>query len=271
MQKAKKNPNKIEKIQKPYLTGKMIDRATPGAALKFFGFMVLMIFVYFMSIVVSAVESRFLTILINGAILCTTWLIFWQSGLTAGADAVSQGEIMFQRREKGRPVADWEEEQCFHPLKGLCVALIGSLPVIVCCAVLAVIAQRQMTGLGVLPGWVGAFESRPEIGPALSYYHQEAKLTLEAVLRIIDHMVIMPWISIVGTDNNDVTLLLERISPLLALIPAVCYGVGYTMGTQERAAVHGNIALGKKKQKKKQAKERKARQQAARRGPEQLN
>lgn len=269
MLKAKKD--RVEKVQKPYLTGKVIDRGLPGGALKFFGFMMLMIFVYFMSIVVSSVESRLLTILINGAILCTTWLIFWQSGMTAGADAVTQGEIMYQRREKGRPVADWEEEQCYHPLKGFIVALIGSLPVVLCCLVLALIAQRQMTGIGVLPGWVSTFEGRPEIGGGLSYYHQETKMTLEAVLRVIDHMVVMPWVSIVGPDDKDGILLLERISPLLALIPAVVYGVGYALGTQERAAVHSNIALGKKKQMKKQRKERKARQKAARSGPEQLN
>lgn len=269
MLKAKKES--VERVQKPYMKGKAIDRTLPGAALKFFGFMMLMTFVYFMSIIISSVESRFLTILINGAILCTTWLIFWQSGMTAGADAVTQGEIMYQRREKGRPVADWEAEQCYHPLKGFIVALVGSLPVLVCCLVFAVIAQRQMTGIGVLPEWVSTFEGRPEIGGGLTYYHQETKMTLEAVLRIIDHMVVMPWVSIVGADNKDGILLLERISPVLTMIPAIVYGVGYALGTQERVAVHSNIALGKKKQMKKQRKERKARQQARRSGPEQLN
>ena len=269
MQKAKKEG--IERVQKPYLTGKLIDRTLPGGALKFFGFMLLTAFVYFMSIIISSMDSRFLTILINGAILFTTWLIFWQSGMAAGADAVTQGEIMYQRREKGRPVADWEAEQCYHPLKGFIVALVGSLPVFLCCLVFALIAQRQMTGIGVLPEWVSTFEGRPEIGGGLSYYHQETKLTLEAVLRIIDHMVVMPWVSIVGADNKDGILLLERVSPVLTLIPAIVYGVGYTLGTQERVAVHSNIALGKKKQMKKQRKERKARQKARQSGPEQLN
>ena len=269
MQKNKQQ--KPERITKPYLTGKMIDRTLPGGALKFFAFMVLMIFVYFMSIVISSMESRFLTIVINGAILCTTWLIFWQSGMSSGADAVSQGEIMYQRREKGRPVADWEAEQCYHPLKGFIIAVIGSIPVLVCCVILALTAQRQMTALGVLPEWVSAFEGRPEIGGPLSYYHEEAKLTLEAVMRIVVHVVVMPWVSIVGPDNKDGILLLERISPALCMIPAVAYGVGYALGTQERAAVHGNIALGKQKLMKKQQKERRARRKAAQHGPEQLN
>ncbi len=261
----------MEKVSKPYLTGKVVDRTLPGSAAKYFGFMVLMIFVYFMSLIVSSVDSRALSVLINVAILLTTWMIFWQSGMHSGADAVTQGEIMFQRREKGRPVADWEEEQCYHPLKGFIVALVGSLPLLICCVILAIIARREMTTIGILPEWVASFEGRPEIGGALAYYHEEAALTLEAVMRIAVRVAIMPWVSLAGTENKDLLLLVERISPLLTLIPAVVYGVGYALGTQERVAVHSNIALGKKKQQKKQRKERRARQKAKRGGSEQLN
>ena len=268
MTKVKKD--KVERISKPFMRGKMIDRGLPGGALKYFGFMMLMLFVYFMSIMISAMDSGILNVVINGAIIFTTWLIFWQSGMTSGADAVTQGEIMYQRQEKGRPVAHWEAEQCYHPLKGFIVALVGSIPLFVCCLVLALIAKRQMTAIGVLPNWVGSFEGRPEIGGALAYYHEEVKMTLEGILRVVVHVAVMPWVSIVGADNKDAILLLERLSPVLTMIPAVAYGVGYGLGTQERAAVHGNIALGKKKQMKKQRKERRARQQA-RRSDNQLN
>lgn len=273
MQKNR-NKDRVEKVVKPFLRGRMIDRTLPGGALKFFFFMMLMVFVYFMSIIVSSVESRFLTVVINVAIVLTTWMIFWQSGMASGADAVSQGEIMYQRREKGRPVAAWEEEMCYHPLKGFIIALFGSIPLFICCLILALVAKKQMTTIGVLPNWVAGFEGRQEIGGALSYYHQEAHLTLEGVLRVVVHVAVMPFISIVGPENRDAILLLERLSPVITLIPAVVYGVGYACGTQERAAVHSNIALGKKKQQQKQRKEqraRRARQQAKQHGPEQLN
>lgn len=267
----KKKQQKPERVVKPFIRGKMIDRTLPGGALKFFAFTALMMFVYFMSLIVSSIDSRALSIVINAAILLTTWLIFWQSGQASGADAVSQGEIMYQRREKGRPVEAWEEEMCYHPLKGLIIALVGSIPLVAICTVLACIAQRQMTSIGVLPSWVSAFEARQEIAGGLLYYHQEATLSLEAVLRLLVRVAIMPWQCIVGPDNKDAMLVLERLSPVLSLIPAVVYGVGYFFGTEVRAAVHGNIALGKKKLQKKQRRERKARQQAAHRGPEQLN
>ncbi len=272
MQNKKKN-NKPQRVTKPFIRGKMIDRTLPGGAAKFFAFTLLMLFVYFMSMIVSSMEITFLNVLINVAIIFTTWLIFWQSGMSSGADAVNQGEIMYARREKGRPVADWEADLCYHPLKGLIIALIGSIPLILCAVILALTAQRQTTALGVLPSWLTAFEGRPEIGGALSYYHQEASMSLEAVMRIIVHVAIMPVLSIVGADNWDAVLLLERLSPIFCLMPAIVYGIGYFMGTEERAAVHTNVALGKKNLRKKQQRERRQRQkqQQSRRGPEQLN
>lgn len=276
MQNSRKKKQKVPMVKKPFIRGRMIDRTTPGAALKFFAFTVMMIFVYFMSMIVATLEISILNLAINLAIIGVTWMIFWQSGIAAGADAVNQGEIMYQRREKGRPVADWEAEMCYHPLKGLTAALIGSLPLLLASVVFASVAQRQMTTLGVLPTWVSGFESRPEIGGALAYYHQEATMDLEAVLRVVIHVATMPWLSIVGVDNKDAVLVLERLSPVLNLLPALSYGVGYMMGTRERAAVHGNVELGKQKLRKKQRREQRVRQKqnqaaASRRGPEQLN
>ena len=172
-------------------------------------------------------------------------------------------------RDRGRPVADWERKLCYHPFKGLLSALIGSVPLVLCSVVLACIAQRQMTGLGALPSWVSGYESRPEIGNALAIYHETAGLTLETVLRLIVRMATMPFVNMVGADNKDAMLLLERLSPLVNLLPAIAYGLGYMNGVSVRSSVHTNIALGKKKAKRKQAKERRARRQAH--GPEQLN
>lgn len=268
-----KKHKKIEKVSKPYLKGSMVDKTLPGGAVKFFFFTVLMLFAYVMIAVVMSWDNVIVNLLINGMLLFATWLIIWSSGMNSGADAVNQGEIMLQRQEKGRPVAAWEKAMCYHPLKGLIIALVGSLPLLLCSVGLACLAQRQMTPLGALPSWTAALENRQEIAGALAVYHQDGSITLEAVLRLIVRMSIMPWVNIVGAENKDGMLILERISPLLNLIPAIVSGVGYMMGTQARTAVHTNIALGKKKAKKKQAKERRARRQkqATRRGPEQLN
>ena len=43
MQKNR-NKDRVEKVVKPFLRGRMIDRTLPGGALKFFFFMMLMVF-----------------------------------------------------------------------------------------------------------------------------------------------------------------------------------------------------------------------------------
>ncbi len=266
----KKKHQKIEKVTKPYMRGDAIDRTTLPGALKFFGGTVVLAVVFLVLCVMLNFEADWLNIAANLAIVLCVYMFFGQFGTSAGADAVNQGEIMYAREEKGRPVAAWERSMCYHPLKGFLTALIGSIPLLLCSVVLACIAQRQMTSLGTLPSWLSGIESRPEIGNALAFYHESGSMTLETAMRLIVRMTIMPFVNIVGAADKDGMLLLERISPLLNLLPALAYGLGYMNGVSVRTSVHTNIALGKKKTKRKQAKERRARRQTHK-GPEQLN
>lgn len=260
---------KIEKVTKPYLTGDIVDRTTLGGALKFFIGTVVMCIAYLILCVVMSFEASWLNIVINLSIVGGVCLFFYQYGINAGADAVNQGEIMYSREEKGRPVADWERSMCYHPLKGFVSALIGAIPLVVCSVVLACIAKRQMTNLGALPTWLGGIEGRQEIGNALAFYHESGSMTLESALRLLVRMSTMPYVNMIGATNKDAMLVLERISPLLNLLPVLSYGFAYMNGVSVRTNVHTNIAQGKKKIKRKQAKERRARMQN--RGPQQLN
>lgn len=259
---------KIEKVSKPYLKGNIFDRTTLPGALKFFLGTLVMAVAFLIICVVLNFDAQWLNVVANLGIAMGVYLFFAQYGINAGADAVNQGEIMYGRQEKGRPVADWERSMCYHPLKGFVSALIGAIPLLLCAIVLACITKRQMTNLGALPSWLGSIESRPEIGNALAYYHEGGSMTLQATLRLIIRMTTMPYVNMIGAANKDAMLMLERISPLILLLPVLAYGFGYMNGVRVRANVHTNIALGKKKAKRKQAKERRARMQ---RGPEQLN
>lgn len=264
-----KKKNKVEKVSKPYLRGDMFDRTTIPGALKFFAGTVVMAVLFLIICLMMGWEQKWLNIAVNLAIVLAAYMMFAQFGMNAGADAVNNGEIMYARQEKGRPVAEWERSLCYHPFKGLLSALIGSIPLILISLILAFIANRQMTGLGALPSWVGSIEGRQEIGNALAIYHETGSFTLEAALRMVVRMTVMPFVNMFGPGDKDAMLILERISPLLNLLPAIAYGLGYMNGVSVRTNVHTNIALGKKKAKRKQAKERRARRQA--RGPEQLN
>lgn len=263
-----KKKQKIEKISKPFLKGDVYDRTTMPSALKFFAGTVVLAVVFLIFCVMLNFDQTWLNIVANTAIVLGVYLFMHQFGMSAGADAVNQGEIMYSRQEKGRPVADWERSMCYHPFKGFLSALIGSAPLLLCSIVLACITQRQMTTLGTLPAWISNLETRPEIGGALAIYHETGSMDLESILRLIVRMSIMPFVNVIGAADKDAMLILERVCPLINLLPAVVYGLGYMSGVNARSAVHTNIALGKKKAKRKQAKERRARQN---RGPAQLN
>lgn len=266
-----KKKQKIQKVTKPYMKGDIIDRTTLPGALKFFAGTVVMALLFLILGVMLNWDTPWINVSVNLLIVLAVYLFFHQIGMGAGADAVNQGEIMYSRQEKGRPVAEWERSMCYHPLKGLASALIGSIPLFVCSLVLAFIAQRQVANLGALPSWVSGIEGREEIGAALAYYHEAGSMSLESILRLIIRMSTMPFVNMVGANSKDGMLILERVSPLLNLLPACAYGIGYMGGVGVRTSVHTNIALGKKKAKRKQAKERRARRQQTRRGPEQLN
>ena len=150
---------------------------------------------------------------------------------------------------------------CFHSLKGFFTAAVGVAPFFLIALVFALLATRQTFQLSTLPSWVSAYDSQPEISQALAYYNNPDPTAVEDVLRFIVRMLLFPYINIVGTDNYDTMLLMDRLSPVLVLIAPLFYALGYLRGPSLRALVHGNIRLNKRRHNRK---ERKAREQRAR-------
>ena len=123
----------------------------------------------------------------------------------------------------------------------------------------------------MLPSWMDSFMRRSEISGALTAYTQSASLSFTDILRIAIRLLIMPFVSMAGTDNKDTLLLMERLSPLFLLLPAAAYGTGYLRGPSVRAGVHTEIAANNRKRISREKKERRARAERNQKGPEQLN
>ena len=96
-------------------------------------------------------------------------------------------------------------------------------------------------------------------------------MLLQDVLRLIVRMSIMPLISIIGAENADALLLVERLCVLPLLLPALSYGIGYTRGVAMRSRIHTDIARNKRKARKKQKQQQKQKQRLQPKGPQQLN
>lgn len=268
MEKKKKRKQPLKAW--PFVKGEPVDSRTPLAVVKFIGSTLALMVAFLILGSMMIWKNVVLRVLFNGGMLAFAYLVYWQAGVNAGTGDVNLGEILHQRQSTGREINEKERQRCYHAAKGFLTGLIGCLPIFVCALILALTAKRVMASAGVLPSWLEALERRDEIGAALASYHLSPAITLTDVLRIMVRSSIMPMVNIAGSESKDALLLLERISPLLVLIPGLCYGVGYLGGVSVRARVHAEIEAGKKKIRRRQKKDRQRRMRREK-GPEQLN
>ncbi len=255
---------------KPFMRGKPNDENTMRQALKFFGAMILVAFMSFIVCSMTSFNNHILRIGINIVIEALIILIFFSKGADFGTDGVSRGEILYQHIQKGQEASENEKKIPFHAMKGYIVGILGSALFLIGATLLAFTAERQMTGAGTLPSWLDSYMRRSEISDALASYSQSTGITLTDILRIIIRVAIMPFISMCGAENRDLLLVIERISPILVMIPAAAYGTGYLQGPARRRKVHKEIAENARKRRIREKRERRARTPVSK-GPQQLN
>ena len=260
----------VKPVKKPFLKGSPVDERTVRSALGFFGILLMAAFMSFLVSSALGFGSVAVRVLMNVAVEAVLLMIFYNTAAGKGSDAVARGEILYQRQQKGISFSAGEQAVCFHPLKGFVTGLLGSLPLLVFAVVLAATAQRQATGNGGLPAWMSTYLRRTEIGDALTAYTVSAGMTITDVARLIVRIVTMPFVAMVGPENRDGMLLLERLSPLIVLLPGAAYGVGYLTGKEIRMKVHTEIAQNNRRRAQRERRARRARREAPR-GPQQLN
>lgn len=256
-----------------YLTGNPVDDRAWVSALKVFLSTFALLLAFLIAGSMLMLNNMILRWGLNLAMLLLAWTIYWQAGVSAGTGAANLGEILYQRQATGRDVDEKERRRAFHKAKGFIVGLLGCVPIFLCALILALTAQRVMTTAGILPTWLEPLERREEIGGALAAYHQAFSMTVTDVMRLIIRMALMPLVNIVGVEDKAGLLMIERLSPLLVLIPGLCYGVGYLGGVGVRERIHADIEAGKRRTKRRQKREieQKKRERREPQGPGQLN
>lgn len=263
----------VKPVTKPYLTGNLTDERTWKSVLGFFGLLLIAAFMTFLVCSMMNLGNAILRIGFNCIVEVLVLLIFYNNAANQGSEAVARGEILWQRQEKGLTFSESEKALSFHPMKGFLIGILGTIPLLIPTLILAVTTSRQTTGIGVLPSWMNIYERRTEVGDALVAYTAQAGMSFTDIVRLIVRIMIMPFVTIVGAENKEGLLLLERLSPLIALLPAAAYGTGYLQGKSIRTKVHTEIASSNRKRARKERKAILARRKknAAPKGPEQLN
>ena len=255
---------------KPFQRGKPVDGKTLKAAAFFFGGLLVMCL---LNMILSGTAAIFGAAWLRIGFCVIQVLVYYSmafySGLSRGSAAVALGENVLNQRKSGREVTAAEEACCYHPLKGFVQALIGTLPVLIVAGVYAVLAEQQHTSPGSLPNFVSGMASRPDVLAPLTAYTETKPAVLADYLRVGSRAMNMPYVTMVGSSNYAGLLTLDRVAPLLCLLPAIAYGVGYLLGPGDRLRVQENIAEGKRRLARKQRREKQQRRAA--REPEQLN
>lgn len=262
-----------KEVNKPYITGNPADENTLKRSFIYLGTLIMVFFISFIACSSTSSAGLFLRILINTAVIAIVLYLFFNNGTNHGAEAVARGEILYQKQEKGQPFTEAEKSVCFHRLKGFITALAGTLPFLVLAIVLAVFSTVQQTDSGSIPSWMQTYTRRSDIGNALVNYTQPEALGLVEYVRIAVRIAILPFVNLIGYSSKYGMYILEKISPLLLLLPAVSYGFGYLTGRSIRTRIHTVISENNRKRNRREKKRRMARSRMNGRGngPEQLN
>ncbi|NLW21294.1 MAG: hypothetical protein GXY84_08005 [Clostridiales bacterium] len=253
-------------VKKPYLKGRAFSPLAIRRGLRVLSYLLVSAVLYFFLGQLMVIDLTWLRVLINLGVISAFCALLFGTGARDGEGDVSFAEIAWNRREQGQTVSQDDLAKCFHPLKGFVTALAGALPLVLLCLVYALMAVKDTYTLGALPGWLAGYQQRADIGLALSYYHDRAGFGLNDLLRLVVRLLVFPFVNMVGSRNVEGLLLIERLSPLLVLVPPLFYGLGYWRGENYRARVHGGIAANARRQ----ARRRKKKQQPRRQEPRQL-
>lgn len=272
MKKAQESVGSETIVQKPFLQGTPTDEHFLKNSLLFFGSLVLtslFSFIVCSSIGFAGIVVR---LLINGVIIIVLLSIYFNNGTNQGADAVARGEILYQKQQNGQSFSRKEQSVSFHPAKGFLTAVIGTLPLLIPAVIFAFCTSAILTEAGGLPAWMQNYTRRSDIGNALVQYLQPEGMKLVDYLRVLIRICLMPYVNLVGYTNKEGMLILERLSPLLIMLPALSYGLGYLSGRSVRTRIHTTISRNEKKRIRREKRQRKARQRdRAFREPEHLN
>ncbi len=91
-------------------------------------------------------------------------------------------------------------------------------------------------------------------------------------IRAFVRLVILPFVNMIGGTNKNGLVILERLSPLIMILPAAAYGTGYLSGKNIRTQVHTAISESDRKRKRIEKKKKKNSSfQTQPREPEKLN
>lgn len=257
-EQAKKKKKAL--VYKPYEKGIWHSKTAAKKGLKLLAYFALFAFVYLVPGSVLQFNNTFLRVLANLVMLFICAGIVYVDGARLGESEVAYGEIVYNRKQAGNEPSKKELESCYHPWKGLFIMAVAAIPVMLLCLPYALSASRQAYSLQPLPTWASqTMNNYEDVAAPLAYYQQEPVLGAIDILGIVVRLLSFPFVNMANPMGADAMLLVDRLSPILAWLPAVAFPVGYWTGPRARAMIHGNIKTNRRRYNSRQRKAAKAR------------
>ena len=249
---AKKKKNQVKPIAKPYLKGNVLSRLSVVRGIKLWLYPLIFILInLFIGAAFSFDGLPILRIPLNLILILFTIFLVFNNGQNTGYGDITLAEIMYNHQQEGKPVSPKDLDRCYHPLKGVVTALIGYLPFLILALIYALTAQKQQYSLPALPSWLSSYENQSAIMAPLAYYQTTETLTAASILRVVMRLMLFPYINLAGSRNTEMMLLVDRLSPVALFLPFLGYILGYLLGRNSRAMVHGSIAAADRKRRRK--------------------
>lgn len=261
--KAKKKEKKRELVYKPYKKGEAVSKTAALRGLRILVYYILFVFLYILLGASLQFENTALRIAANAVLVIACGMMLYMDGAKLGESEAALGEITLMREENGKPVHPQDLMRCYHPGKGWFMMLVGVSPLLLISIPYAVMASKQVYTLQALPNWVSGFEGHDEIALPLAYYTRDASMQVVDILRVAVRVLVFPFANMATPKDPDAMLLVDRLSPILAALPALGFSLGYLTGPLGRAMVHGNIVTNTKRHQRKVRKAIKARRENA--------
>ena len=261
--KNKKNAKKKrELVYKPYQKGNWHGAGAVKRALRLLAFYAAFAFLNLVAGTALQFDNALLRVIANALLLLVCCAVIYMDGAKLGEDEVARGEIVWTRKETGKEVTKQDLDRCYHPLKGVFIAVLAMIPFWILTVPHALTAKEQTYMLQSLPSWVSGYQGQSELMAPLAYYQQQVPITVLDIVRVIDRLLIFPFVGMANAAGASAVLTVDRLSPLLVCVPAAAFPLGYLTGPRSRAMVHGDIktsATRYRKRAKKAARQRRER------------
>lgn len=260
---TKKMKNKKRPLVfKPYVKGNAFDSAALKRSLRVMAYFFMFAFLYVIAGSTLQFGNVLLRVILNLLMVGVCAAVVYMDGARLGENEVAFGEIAYTRQQAGKETETKDKMRCYHPLKGVTIALIAAAPAVLITLPHAITAVKQTYYLQQLPKWVSGYSNQAEVMAPLQFYSRDVQITVLDILRMVSRVLIFPFANIATVDNTDALLVMDRLSPLLACLPLIGFPLGYLTGPRARAMVHGDISSSNKRfqrKKRKAVKERQAR------------